>query len=100
VVAVPITVGQAPSPPEIAYHTGASSLHQARPNPRWYRPFRPVVGVAQLVELLVVVQAVGGSSPLAHPSRRNLSIAVATAATPGVARHERYFGHLPTDGEG
>ena len=25
------------------------------------------VGVAQLVELLVVVQAVGGSSPLAHP---------------------------------
>src|ERR1039458_166111 len=26
------------------------------------------VGVAQLVELLVVVQAVGGSSPLAHPS--------------------------------
>ena len=30
--------------------------------------FFPVVGVAQLVELLVVVQAVGGSSPLAHPS--------------------------------
>ncbi len=32
------------------------------------------MGVAQLVELLVVVQAVGGSSPLAHPSdlaRRN-----------------------------
>ena len=27
----------------------------------------PLVGVAQLVELLVVVQAVGGSSPLAHP---------------------------------
>ena|ERR1035437_1559952 len=27
------------------------------------------VGVAQLVELLVVVQAVGGSSPLAHPPR-------------------------------
>ncbi len=27
------------------------------------------VGVAQLVELLVVVQAVGGSSPLAHPQR-------------------------------
>src|SRR3954452_1246910 len=27
----------------------------------------PAVGVAQLVELLVVVQAVGGSSPLAHP---------------------------------
>ena len=27
-----------------------------------------LVGVAQLVELLVVVQAVGGSSPLAHPS--------------------------------
>ena len=26
-----------------------------------------LVGVAQLVELLVVVQAVGGSSPLAHP---------------------------------
>jgi hypothetical protein len=26
------------------------------------------VGVAQLVELLVVVQAVGGSSPLAHLS--------------------------------
>ena len=29
---------------------------------------RGAVGVAQLVELLVVVQAVGGSSPLAHPS--------------------------------
>ena len=28
----------------------------------------PVVGVAQLVELLVVVQAVVGSSPIAHPS--------------------------------
>jgi hypothetical protein len=27
------------------------------------------VGVAQLVELLVVVQAVAGSSPVAHPSR-------------------------------
>ena len=27
------------------------------------------VGVAQLVELLVVVQAVGGSSPLAHPPK-------------------------------
>jgi hypothetical protein len=27
----------------------------------------PVVGVAQLVELLVVVQAVVGSSPIAHP---------------------------------
>jgi hypothetical protein len=26
------------------------------------------VGVAQLVELLVVVQAVVGSSPIAHPS--------------------------------
>src|ERR1700694_336819 len=33
-------------------------------------PARLVVGVAQLVELLVVVQAVGGSSPLAHPSRK------------------------------
>ncbi len=29
---------------------------------------QPVVGVAQLVELLVVVQAVVGSSPIAHPS--------------------------------
>ena len=29
--------------------------------------FRSVVGVAQLVELLVVVQAVAGSSPVAHP---------------------------------
>jgi hypothetical protein len=28
------------------------------------------VGVAQLVELLVVVQAVGGSSPLAHPPEK------------------------------
>ena len=28
-----------------------------------------MVGVAQLVELLVVVQAVVGSSPIAHPSR-------------------------------
>ena len=27
------------------------------------------MGVAQLVELLVVVQAVAGSSPVAHPSR-------------------------------
>ena len=27
------------------------------------------MGVAQLVELLVVVQAVVGSSPIAHPSR-------------------------------
>src|SRR3954453_2848216 len=27
------------------------------------------VGVAQLVELLVVVQAVAGSSPVAHPSK-------------------------------
>ncbi len=27
-----------------------------------------MVGVAQLVELLVVVQAVVGSSPIAHPS--------------------------------
>ena len=35
------------------------------------------VGVAQLVELLVVVQAVGGSSPLAHlrelPANRHFS---------------------------
>jgi len=30
---------------------------------------RRVVGVAQLVELLVVVQAVAGSSPVAHPQR-------------------------------
>ena len=30
------------------------------------------MGVAQLVELLVVVQAVGGSSPLAHPSEKPL----------------------------
>ena len=37
--------------------------------PRSVRPlhWKPAVGVAQLVELLVVVQAVGGSSPLAHP---------------------------------
>ncbi len=34
--------------------------------PRRYTRLR-TVGVAQLVELLVVVQAVGGSSPLAHP---------------------------------
>jgi hypothetical protein len=27
------------------------------------------VGVAQLVELLVVVQAVAGSSPVAHPHK-------------------------------
>jgi hypothetical protein len=27
------------------------------------------VGVAQLVELLVVVQVVAGSSPVAHPSK-------------------------------
>ena len=32
-----------------------------------YTP-RPAVGVAQLVELLVVVQVVAGSSPVAHPS--------------------------------
>ena len=30
----------------------------------------PAVGVAQLVELLVVVQVVAGSSPVAHPSRK------------------------------
>ena len=37
--------------------------------PRCYIRSR-TVGVAQLVELLVVVQAVGGSSPLAHPPFR------------------------------
>ena len=46
----------------------------ATPLPGPDRPalaFRPsLVGVAQLVELLVVVQAVAGSSPVAHPSRR------------------------------
>jgi hypothetical protein len=31
---------------------------------------RSAVGVAQLVELMVVVQAVGGSSPLAHPPKK------------------------------
>ena len=38
------------------------------------RPGRPatVVGVAQSVELLVVVQAVAGSSPVAHPSSQVL----------------------------
>ena len=45
-----------------------------------------VVGVAQLVELLVVVQAVAGSSPVAHPhegpaSRVVLSGAATAAAT-------------------
>lgn len=35
---------------------------------RLVESIRPVVGVAQLVELLVVVQAVVGSSPIAHPS--------------------------------
>ena len=34
------------------------------------------VGVAQLVELLVVVQAVGGSSPLAHPRETALVTAI------------------------
>src|SRR5947209_12064333 len=33
----------------------------------------PTVGVAQLVELLVVVQAVVGSSPIAHPSGSSLT---------------------------
>ena len=32
--------------------------------------FGPAVGVAQLVELLVVVQVVAGSSPVAHPSQK------------------------------
>jgi hypothetical protein len=35
-----------------------------------------VVGVAQQVELLVVVQAVAGSSPVAHPSRSETGIRV------------------------
>src|SRR4051794_5020543 len=38
---------------------------------------RSLVGVAQLVELLVVVQAVAGSSPVAHPS--------------GITRKQRVF---------
>src|SRR5690349_15537717 len=45
---------------------------------------RHLVGVAQLVELLVVVQAVGGSSPLAHPPRRApITGAFSFAATVG-----------------
>src|SRR5205823_6373133 len=41
-----------------------------------------LVGVAQLVELLVVVQAVGGSSPLAHPYNTVRSLAVRVASAP------------------
>ena len=40
----------------------------ARPPTARFPPH--AVGVAQLVELLVVVQAVAGSSPVAHPSRK------------------------------
>ena len=40
-----------------------------RPEPAGYTS-SPAVGVAQLVELLVVVQVVAGSSPVAHPSRK------------------------------
>jgi hypothetical protein len=51
------------------------------------------VGVAQLVELLVVVQAVGGSSPLAHPLRK-VSISGAFLAGEGDARLARvWLGH-------
>src|SRR5581483_6565116 len=49
--------------------TSAVSAVKQRPRgPVCAARFRlSTVGVAQLVELLVVVQAVGGSSPLAHP---------------------------------
>jgi hypothetical protein len=40
------------------------------------------VGVAQLVELLVVVQVVAGSSPVAHPSRSGCRSAVSVARRP------------------
>jgi catechol 2,3-dioxygenase-like lactoylglutathione lyase family enzyme len=43
-----------------------------------------VVGVAQLVELLVVVQAVGGSNPLAHPKE-----SPASAGFSLLTRHRR-----------
>ena len=66
-------------PPEFA--TSLSALVAPHRGGRRVLTRRPlvdscsVVGVAQLVELLVVVQAVGGSSPLAHPFRYALCLA-------------------------
>jgi hypothetical protein len=66
-----------------------------------------MVGVAQLVELLVVVQAVGGSSPLAHPpespanagffsfSRRHAYFAVARQGHVKCANRRRSHGWPP-----
>ncbi len=48
-------------------------IDPVKPIPRRYGPLLDsaisTVGVAQLVELLVVVQAVVGSSPIAHPEQ-------------------------------
>jgi hypothetical protein len=53
----------------------------------------PAVGVAQLVELLVVVQVVAGSSPVAHPSRKPRKCAVfAFTATQTLSRPRVYHG--------
>src|SRR3954463_15088306 len=50
------------------------------------------VGVAQLVELLVVVQAVGGSSPLAHPPVKSRNGAVWARWGPGAPRRPAFPG--------
>src|SRR3954449_1401952 len=48
------------------------------------------VGVAQLVELLVVVQAVAGSSPVAHPSKSpaNAGFLLSGVAALSAPRHQ------------
>src|SRR5436305_14541414 len=82
----------------VGLHPQRSRGHrQARPptdDPPLLDSGPSTVGVAQLVELLVVVQAVGGSSPLAHPSRklgictviRVVATTSAAAASPEVQR--------------
>src|SRR4051794_5687461 len=51
---------------------GSHSARSDAPPGSAAKPSRVLVGVAQLVELLVVVQAVAGSSPVAHPSQKSL----------------------------
>ena len=61
-------------PPNIRRLFDMTGVHEALPRrgdpePGGRYTASPAVGVAQLVELLVVVQVVAGSSPVAHPSR-------------------------------
>gem|GEM_PF-1617386 len=51
------------------------------------------MGVAQLVELLVVVQAVAGSSPVTHLSRKGC--AAASPESPDAIARERRQHHGP-----